>query len=188
MRPVKRVRHSIKSEDEHGLLELQRENRLYFIEKVLEMSEKTIFELENEDDEIDNLENELLLDVISNLQICKHFYKTLYNSTAGNLRKMILSSPFSYMQSVDKDIQLNDWSFLNFSENVSREIMKTFDYFYTLMKDFQHITISLAHLMKKFLPLSIYDRPIKKYCLFFCTNCLEVRNLTAYCVHSFFMR
>ena len=34
------------------------------------------------------------------------------------------------MQSVDKNMQLNDWSFLNFSENDSREKMKPFDYFY----------------------------------------------------------
>ena len=46
MRPLKRPRHTIISEDEHDLLELQREDWPYFIEKVLEkMSEKKNLDL-----------------------------------------------------------------------------------------------------------------------------------------------
>ena len=71
------------------------------------------------------------------MQKCKHFYNTLYNSAADNLREMILSSPFSYMQSVDKDMQLNSWSFLNFAEGgSSRERMKAFEYFYHINERF----------------------------------------------------
>ena len=43
---------------------------------------------------------------------------------------MILPNPFSYLQSVDKYMKLNGWSFLNLSENGIREIMKAFDSFY----------------------------------------------------------
>ena len=43
---------------------------------------------------------------------------------------MILSSPFSYMQSVEKDTKFNGWSFLNVSEIGSRQIMKAFSYSY----------------------------------------------------------
>ena len=42
------------------------------------------FELQNEDET--DLENKLSLAVIRNRQICKNFYNTLHNSTAGNLR------------------------------------------------------------------------------------------------------
>ena len=92
---MERVRQTIILEDERGMVELHSEDWPYFIEKVLEISEKGNFELENEHDEIDNLENELLLDVIRNLQIFKHLYKPMYNSATDNLQEMILSGPFS---------------------------------------------------------------------------------------------
>ena len=34
------------------------------------------------------------------------------------------------MQYVVENMKLNGWSFVNLSENVSREVMKVFDYFY----------------------------------------------------------
>ena len=56
------------SEDEYRLVELQKKNRSYFIEK-LEIFGKENFEQENECTEINSLENELLLDALTNLQI-----------------------------------------------------------------------------------------------------------------------
>ena len=129
MRQVEKVRHTITSEDEGGLLELKQKNWLYFIEIVLEMSEKEKFELENEENDID-LESKLLLNIISNLQICKHCYNTLSNSCTDNLQEMIFSSYFSYMQSVNEDMKLNGWGLLNLSESGSSKIIKVFDYFY----------------------------------------------------------
>ena len=61
------------SEDEHGFIERQRENWPYFIEKILELSEREKTEL----DEFDNHERDFLLDFVSNMQICKHFYNTI---------------------------------------------------------------------------------------------------------------
>ena len=66
LQPVKRARHTIISRDKYGLLELQHKDWPY-----IAMSEKENFQLENED-KVD-LENELLLDVINNLNICSHF-------------------------------------------------------------------------------------------------------------------
>ena len=74
------------------------------------------------------MENEPLLDTITNLQISKHFYKTMYN-TADNLDEMLLNSPMQYQEAFDRDMQLNGWSFLNFSLSSSREIITTFNYF-----------------------------------------------------------
>ena len=47
------------------------------MEKLLQISEKKSFELEDEDAEINSVKNELLLETIINLQISKHFYSTM---------------------------------------------------------------------------------------------------------------
>ena len=60
---------------------------------MLELSEREKINL----DEFDDLEGEIFLDVVSNLQICKHFYNTVYNSAAENFREMILSVAYSYI-------------------------------------------------------------------------------------------
>lgn len=52
---------------------------------------------------------ELLLEVISNLQICKYFYDMVYKSVAENGREMILSAAYSYIQSVNEDVKLKRW-------------------------------------------------------------------------------
>ena len=49
--PMQKVKHTIISEDGYGLLELQKQDWSYFIEKLLEISEKEKFELENEGSE-----------------------------------------------------------------------------------------------------------------------------------------
>ena len=167
---MERVRQTIILEDEHGMVELHSEDWPCFIEKVLEISEKKNFEHENEHNEIDNLENELLLDVICNLQIFKHLYNSMYNSATDNLQEMILSGPFSYMKSVDKDKKLNGWSFLNFSESSSREIMKAFNCFYYIKGRFRTDNnlisvpdgenldfINLRSSNQKILPLRLYE-------------------------------
>ena len=114
-RPVERVRHSIVSENEHGFLELLRKVWLCFIEKkVLELFEGEKIDL----NEFDDLEGELLPDIVSNLQICKYFYNTLYNSVADNFREMILSGHYFYIQSINEDAKLNGWSLVNIQDHI----------------------------------------------------------------------
>lgn len=50
--PMEKVRHTIISEDKHGLLELQKRDWSYFMETFLEASEKENFELEYNGTEI----------------------------------------------------------------------------------------------------------------------------------------
>lgn len=81
--------------------------------------------------EFDDLEWELLSNVVSNLQICKHFYYTLYNSATDNFREMILSEPYSYFKAINKDIKLDGCrlvDILDYSD--SKKLMKFTDYFY----------------------------------------------------------
>ena len=72
------VRDTIVSEDVHGLFELQKKKDwLYFIGKLFKLSEKDYFDLENLGTDSDIGENDLLLDIITNLQACKSFHNNV---------------------------------------------------------------------------------------------------------------
>ena len=107
----------------HRLLKLQKRGWPYFIGKLFELSEKEYFEVEHLANGADIEENEVLLDTTTNLQICKHFYNTLYNTVGDNLQELILSSPMLYRDAIVRDMQLNGWIYLNLEESKSREIM-----------------------------------------------------------------
>ena len=88
-------------------------------------------DLENPDTEVDIEENELLIDTITNFQICKQLYSTLYNSVGDNLQKMLVNTPMQYQEATSRDMQLNSWIFLNFKEHLSCiEVMTSYNYFY----------------------------------------------------------
>ena len=93
--PIQKVRHKIISENKHGIVKLQKQDWLYFKENLLKVSEKKI-DLENNGTKIDSVENKLLLDTISNLETCRHFNNTMYNTVADNLQEMILANPMQY--------------------------------------------------------------------------------------------
>ena len=124
------VRHTNVSENVHGLLQLQKRDRSYFIGKLFELSEKDDFEVEHLGTETDIEKNDLLLDAITNLQICNNFYNTLCNTVGDNLQVLILSRPTLCRDVIDRDMQLNDWIYLNFAESKRREIMRAYDYLY----------------------------------------------------------
>ena len=107
------------------MLELQRRYWPYFIEKLLEMSEKENPQLENETNKIGSVENGALLDNINNLQIFQHFYDTLHHSVAEIFQEMILASTFQYIEAIYKYMQLNGWSFFKFFRKCNREIKIT---------------------------------------------------------------
>ena len=78
--PMQYVRDTIVSEDVHGLFELKKKKKkdwLYFIGKLFKLSEKDYFDLENLGTDSDIGENDLLLDIITNLQACKSFHNNL---------------------------------------------------------------------------------------------------------------
>ena len=91
--PVQKVRHTIIAEDEYGQLELKKKDQSYFRGKLLEISKQENFQSENFG--TDAIENELIFHTINDLQISKHFYYTLYEQIANNLREMILLVEFN---------------------------------------------------------------------------------------------
>ena len=74
---MQNVRDTIVSEDVHGLFELQKKDWLYFRGKLFKLSENDDFDLEHLGTEVDIGENDLLLDIITNLQACKSFHNNL---------------------------------------------------------------------------------------------------------------
>ena len=74
------------------------------------MSENDNFEVEHLGTEADIEENDLLLDIITNLQACKSFHNNLKNSVVDNLHEMITSFLMEFRETMDRDIKLNGWS------------------------------------------------------------------------------
>lgn len=66
----------------------------------------------------------------------QHFYNTMYKTVADNLGEMILNSPMQYQAGLNRDLKLNNWSFLSFSWSSSWEIIRAFHYFYFLNRRF----------------------------------------------------
>ena len=82
---IQRVRHTFKADDEKGLVELQKQNWRYFIEKIIEISKDLA------EGKIDENENEIVKDIIDNFKICRYFYNTLCSSVAYNFFDLVSS-------------------------------------------------------------------------------------------------
>ena len=75
------------------------------------------------------------MDAVSNLHICKHFYNIVYRSAAKKFRKMILSVPYSYIQSVNEDAKINVLGIVRILDYKGRrELTKSIDYFHYINK------------------------------------------------------
>ena len=83
---------------------------MYFIGKLFKLSENDDFDVEHLGTEADIGENDLLLDIITNLQACKSFHNNLQNSVVDNLHEMITSFLMEFRETMDRDIKLNGWS------------------------------------------------------------------------------
>ena len=75
--PMQYVRDTIVSKDVYCLFELKKKDWLYFVGKLFKLSEKDDFDLEHLGTDGDIGENDLLLDIITNLQACKSFHNNL---------------------------------------------------------------------------------------------------------------
>ena len=75
--PMQYVRDTIVSKDVHRLFELQKKDWLYFTGKLFKLSENNDFDPEHLGTDADIGNNDLLLDIITNLQACKSFRNNL---------------------------------------------------------------------------------------------------------------
>ena len=102
--------------------------------KLLEMSKKENVELENENNEKDSV-----IDVcLTLIRLCKSvsIFTVSYIIQLQTVWEVFLPGPSRYMKTVEKDMQLNVCSFCYFLESGSKEVMKTFGYFYLISRKF----------------------------------------------------
>ena len=68
--------------------------------------------------EVDIEENDLQIDTITNLQICKHFYGTIYKTGIDNLQEMLVNSQLQYQNAIDPMDSLNCWTVFTILKNI----------------------------------------------------------------------
>ena len=97
-----------------------------FYRKVLVLSEEESFKFNK--DETD-LKTELVMDVLSNIQICKNFYNNMHNSAALNFYETIINSTLYIHEIIVSHLKLNKWFEININNDGSKEFLKWFDYY-----------------------------------------------------------
>ena len=92
--------------------ELKNKNWPNFIERLLEISDIKNLDVENLGTGVEIEENDLLIDTITNLQIFKQFFSTLYKVIGDNLLEVFVNTPMQYKEAIDRDILNNCCFFL----------------------------------------------------------------------------
>ena len=123
--PIYRARHTIKFEDVLDLIEFQKQNWPYFIEKI-ETSEKNSYILN------ELSEKEILKDIINKFRICCHVYNTLYKPVSDKFLELISSLSHSRIKEINKGIHLNGWEIISnirhYTDGV--KLLKSIYFFY----------------------------------------------------------
>ena len=128
--PLKFVRHSVISDDNYALTDLQERIWQYFIERLLERDFQVteVGEIILADDTPQ--ENAIVSDSIRNVTICKDVYNKMYGAVADCLHEA-----FSYMEQesidrIEKNLRLN-YFFINFNnKNNARDLIKAYAHFF----------------------------------------------------------
>ena len=87
-RPIQFVRHTITSDDDYALTKLQNKEWLYFIERIVEVSQSSV-QLQNLGRPFDITEKKIIDDTIQNFKLCKQLYMSLHNTIGNNLLEYI---------------------------------------------------------------------------------------------------
>ena len=92
--------------------ELKNKNWPNFIERLFEISDIKNLDVENLGTGVEIEENDLLIDTITNLQIFKQFFSTLYKVIGDSLLEVFVNTPMQYKEAIDRDILNNCFFFL----------------------------------------------------------------------------
>ena len=101
---MKHLRHMLVVVDQEGLTELQNRNSSYFIEKVNAVSENL------NKTEIDEIQNKIIKDIIKNYNICRRFYKTLFNSVTNNFFEYVSTESYLEVNEINEDFKTIGWA------------------------------------------------------------------------------
>ena len=103
---VKKVKHSVATDDYIATEKIQSQNWQYFVESVLDACRAN-----SVGEKINIKQARLLMNSVENITICKKTYKTLYNQIAQNLSFTIKNLPADEMTEINKDLQReNFWA------------------------------------------------------------------------------
>lgn len=100
---MKHLRHMLVVVDQEGLTELQNRNSSYFIEKVNAVSENL------NKTEIHENKNKIIKDIIKNYNICRRFYKILFNSVTNNFFEYVSTESYLEVNEINKDFKTIGW-------------------------------------------------------------------------------
>ena len=112
-KPPQLVRHTVTSDDDYALREMQNKNWPYFIERILKVSE-TGLELTNYS-MTDKSENKIITDAVQNFKTVKKLYVCQYNTVGDNLLEYLHNCPILAQEKIDEDLRLNAFQFIKAS-------------------------------------------------------------------------
>ena len=101
---VKKVKHSVVTDDYIAIEEIQSQNWQYFVESVLDACRA-----KNVSETIRQPQAQLLIDSVENVTICKKTYQSLYEQVAQNLNFAINNLLADEMMEINKDLQRENY-------------------------------------------------------------------------------
>ena len=101
---VKKVKHSVVTDDYIAIEEIQSQNWQYFVESVSDACRA-----KNVSETIRQSQAQLLLDSVENVTICKKTYQSLYKQVAQNLNFTINNLPAYELMEINKDLQRENY-------------------------------------------------------------------------------
>ena len=126
-KPPQLVIHTVISDEDYALTELQNRIWPYFIERILEYSQNGL-KLRNYSI-TDKPENKIITDTIQNFKIVKELYMSLYNTIGDNLLEYLHNCPYLEQEKIDEDLRINAFEFLTFQNNYnSEELFSIYDF------------------------------------------------------------
>ena len=170
---MKHLRHMLVVVDQEGLTELQNRNSSYFIEKVNAVSENL------NKTEIDEIQNKIIKDIIKNYNICRRFYKTLFNSVTNNFFEYVSAESYLEVNEINEDFKTIGWGLTpdvrEYQGNV--ELLNSWTFFYYINGRFSALD-ELVHAPNGASPKCFYElfRGTRSHGLV-CTQLLAVLNI-----------
>ena len=82
----------------------------------MQLSENDSLELKSLGTAVDIEENKLVIDMITNLTICKEFYNTIYSTVVDNLCEFPAYCPMTKRVAIESGMGINCWTFLDSQE------------------------------------------------------------------------
>ena len=134
------IRHSVITDDNYDLKELQNKNWFYFINKIIEFSQG--FRDIGEISVSDRYEANISYNTRGNFKIVKELYNELFNSVGVSLHELFKSTGIEKRNRIDTDLINNKYHIWVLNDvYIQDRILKTYRDFFMALVDFLAIII-----------------------------------------------